>query len=170
MTIMLRRSARVVLAALISGGLVWWSLVIIGALTSVASNLNSPAANSGPGLINMLWIGVLGMVYAIPISLAAGLACLPSALTVTWRFEKPGVAGPWTFALGGAICALVTALVVWLGIWAMAAKANPVSLREAINWLYLLLGLAVGGPVAGFIYWRLARRELIAAKAGSKPA
>ncbi len=170
MTILLRRSARILLASLISGLLVWWALIVLGSITAFVSDLRSPANVSGPGVIGMLAIGVLGMVYAVPISLAAGLACLPSALMATWRYERPGAAGPWTFTIGGTICALLTAVIAWLVIWATAAKAQPVSLNEAVNWLYLLLSLAVGGPVAGFIYWRLARHELVGAHRGSTAA
>lgn len=163
MTVVLRRSGRVVLAALLSGLLVWWTLVIVGAVFAVASNLRSTTEVAGPGLLGALYIGVLGMIYAVPISIVAGLASLPSALLATSWFERPGTAGAWTFTIGGTACAVITAVVVWLGIWAKAALASPVAVSQAVDWLYPLLWLTVGGPIAGFIYWRLARRELRAA-------
>lgn len=158
----LARSGRIVLSALISGLIVWWTMVLFGGLLSLAQNLRLPAGNvGGPGLLGGLYIGLIGMIYAVPISLMAGIACIPASLVAIRLFGRTG--GALTYAVGGAASALVTAVGVWLGMWAIAAMKQPTSFDEASSWLYLLGFLSIGGPIAGAIYWRLSRHETAAA-------
>lgn len=170
MTVILRRSARVIFSAILAGLVVWWLLILLGIMAAVIEQVRSTGvASLSESLSGSLSIAIIGTLYAIPISLAAGLSCLPSALLAIRWFGRPGVAGPWTFTIGGTVCALATAVMLWLVIWANAALASPVPLNQAVDWLYPLLWLAVGGPLAGFIYWRLARREILAVRAETTP-
>lgn len=152
------RSGRIILSALISGLIVWWTLSLSGGLISLAHNLQMPAGNvGGPGLLGGIYIGLIGMIYAVPISLMAGVACIPASLVTIRLFGRTG--GPLTHVIGGAASALVTAVVIWLAVWATAAMKRPTSFDEASSWLYLLGFMSIGGPIAGAIYWRLARHE-----------
>ncbi|MFM9937900.1 MAG: hypothetical protein ACKVP7_00220 [Hyphomicrobiaceae bacterium] len=69
------------------------------------------------------------------------------------------------FAVGGTLAAVATVAMIGLAIALavlLTGRPNP---TNALIRVTPIMWLAIGGPIAGYAYWRLARKELLAAQA-----
>lgn len=158
------RIGRILLASLIAGLTVWWIIVaglgVGGFVKSVRGPTDSIASDLAGIVGGLLFLGLLGSLYAGAISLGCGIACAPLTLLIMGAVERRRLAGALTCSLAGAVSAVVSMLALACVIAAYTyARGQPAPFDS----LPLLLSLSIGGPIAGFIYWRLARTDLLAA-------
>lgn len=164
MTALATKLGRILLASLIAGLVVWWIIVAGLGVGGFVNSVQAPGDAIAPkiaGIIGgLLFLGLFGSLYAGAISLACGIACAPMTLLIMGAVERRRLAGALTCSLAGAVSAVVSMLAVACVIAAYTyARGQPAPFDS----LPLLLSLSIGGPIAGFIYWRLARTDLQAA-------
>ncbi len=169
------RFSRIILAGLISGLVVCWVLVISGwiyitvyqAFTLPVANVGDVAKLTGEFLLNAIAIGLLGSLYGVAIGFGCAIACMPATMLLIGFAERRGYGSGLFFTVGGGLAAVATAVVLGLGMALVAqldGGTNPAAAAGALDTLQILLLLSVGGPIAGYIYWRLARTEMLAAR------
>jgi len=166
MTSLSSRFGYLIAASVIAGLVVWWFIVASIFVVGTSRALTDPASTAGASVAaslgGMLLLGAFGSIYALFISFCCGLACSPVAMPVIGLVERRRWAGPWVCTLSGGLSALLTAVLAACLIAAVVyARGRP----QPFDSLGLLLSLSIGGPFAGFAYWRLARREILAAQA-----
>ncbi|MFM9937902.1 MAG: hypothetical protein ACKVP7_00230 [Hyphomicrobiaceae bacterium] len=159
---------RIILAGLISGLAVFWSLLLIGGLSAAGKSVPS-LPTTAPGeflklaaisLFGILTFGIIGSLYAGIIGICCALACTPIMLLVIRLAERRHIGSAIYFAFGGTLAAIGTVVTFGLAFALVAmlnGRSNP---SQALGAIAVLLWLAVGGPIAGYAYWRLARADM----------
>ncbi len=161
MTNLATKFGRILLASLITGLAVWWVLLATFGIGSLFTITRLPGDSIAEqilsGVAGLLYIGLFGSLYAGGIGLSCGIACAPATLAIMGQIERQRLASGLVCSLAGAASAVISMLAAGCILAAITyARGKP----EPFDSLPLLLMFSIGGPIAGYIYWRLARTEL----------
>ena len=154
-----------VLAGVITGLIVWWVILVVGGVASLGRTLLAEAdlKSIGTGALLGLAIGIVGSMFASTIGAIAGGVCAPAAIALVGYCQRRGRLSAGACIVGGALSAVATANVLAVLIWAIAqlhgTRADFMPLLGGFNLA------AIGGPIGGYVFWRLARKDLLQAQA-----